>query len=295
MLVALGHNPVHTQTEQMHEIEFTASSLVPRVEPNAFATWSATALADGPSSTTVPFIVQRVPSEAYYGFEVTGANPRFVLANGLVTHNSTSVAGAMGQRQLTNAQRSGLNQIPNRRFTLWWSPTINRCFSPDTRVLLASGATRAIRDIRTGDCVMGSDSMPRTVVDVHEGNDAMFEVRETTQGDLGRVRYVCNSYHILHLVTVRSASVSPVSGGFVVEHLTLDSTSQTPVWSTTQFLDVQHDGCAEQAAQEFCSSHSLDCDVISWEIEAQQYARVEQRIRDATFQIVAPILLDNTR
>merc|ERR1712003_86735 len=26
----------------------------------------------------------------------------------------------------TNAQRSGLNQIPNRRFTLWWSPTINR-------------------------------------------------------------------------------------------------------------------------------------------------------------------------
>ncbi|ORX74619.1 Prp-8-prov protein [Linderina pennispora] len=30
------------------------------------------------------------------------------------------------QRQLTNAQRSGLNQIPNRRFTLWWSPTINR-------------------------------------------------------------------------------------------------------------------------------------------------------------------------
>jgi hypothetical protein len=20
-----------------------------------------------------------------------------------------------------------LNQIPNRRFTLWWSPTINRC------------------------------------------------------------------------------------------------------------------------------------------------------------------------
>merc|ERR1711963_850877 len=28
--------------------------------------------------------------------------------------------------KLTNAQRSGLNQIPNRRFTLWWSPTINR-------------------------------------------------------------------------------------------------------------------------------------------------------------------------
>lgn len=26
-------------------------------------------------------------------------------------------------KKLTNAQRSGLNQIPNRRFTLWWSPS----------------------------------------------------------------------------------------------------------------------------------------------------------------------------
>ena len=32
----------------------------------------------------------------------------------------------MKYKKLTNAQRSGLNQIPNRRFTLWWSPTINR-------------------------------------------------------------------------------------------------------------------------------------------------------------------------
>lgn len=28
--------------------------------------------------------------------------------------------------RLTNAQRMGLNQVPNRRFILWWSPTINR-------------------------------------------------------------------------------------------------------------------------------------------------------------------------
>jgi len=27
--------------------------------------------------------------------------------------------------KLTNAQRLGLNQISNCRFTLWWSPTIN--------------------------------------------------------------------------------------------------------------------------------------------------------------------------
>ncbi|ADM11361.1 U5 snRNP pre-mRNA splicing factor Prp8 [Encephalitozoon intestinalis ATCC 50506] len=35
-----------------------------------------------------------------------------------------SVAG--GYRRLTNAQKMGLSQVPNRRFILWWSPTINR-------------------------------------------------------------------------------------------------------------------------------------------------------------------------
>lgn len=38
----------------------------------------------------------------------------------------TGFEEAMKYKKLTNAQRSGLSQIPNRRFTLWWSPTINR-------------------------------------------------------------------------------------------------------------------------------------------------------------------------
>ena len=43
----------------------------------------------------------------------------------IVLHNS-GFEESMKFKKLTNAQRSGLNQIPNRRFTLWWSPTINR-------------------------------------------------------------------------------------------------------------------------------------------------------------------------
>ena len=42
-----------------------------------------------------------------------------------VLHNS-GFEESMKFKKLTNAQRSGLNQIPNRRFTLWWSNTINR-------------------------------------------------------------------------------------------------------------------------------------------------------------------------
>jgi pre-mRNA-processing factor 8 len=40
--------------------------------------------------------------------------------------NRSGFEESMKFKKLTNAQRSGLNQIPNRRFTLWWSPTINR-------------------------------------------------------------------------------------------------------------------------------------------------------------------------
>ncbi|KAI9295519.1 pre-mRNA-processing-splicing factor 8 [Neoconidiobolus thromboides FSU 785] len=50
-------------------------------------------------------------------------------------HNS-GFEESMKYKKLTNAQRSGLNQIPNRRFTLWWSPTINRCFAPSTPLFL---------------------------------------------------------------------------------------------------------------------------------------------------------------
>lgn len=38
----------------------------------------------------------------------------------MVLHNS-GFEESMKFKKLTNAQRSGLNQIPNRRFTLWWS------------------------------------------------------------------------------------------------------------------------------------------------------------------------------
>ncbi|KAL1981780.1 hypothetical protein VTN96DRAFT_2163 [Rasamsonia emersonii] len=45
---------------------------------------------------------------------------------GLFWERASGFEESMKYKKLTNAQRSGLNQIPNRRFTLWWSPTINR-------------------------------------------------------------------------------------------------------------------------------------------------------------------------
>ena len=54
------------------------------------------------------------------------AGTYFQSWEGLFWEKSTGFEESMKFKKLTNAQRSGLNQIPNRRFTLWWSPTINR-------------------------------------------------------------------------------------------------------------------------------------------------------------------------
>lgn len=45
---------------------------------------------------------------------------------GLFWEKSSGFEEQMKHKKLTNAQRSGLSQVPNRRFTLWWSPTLNR-------------------------------------------------------------------------------------------------------------------------------------------------------------------------
>ncbi|GAO18226.1 hypothetical protein UVI_02022920 [Ustilaginoidea virens] len=55
-------------------------------------------------------------------FKATG----FPSWEGLFWEKASGFEDSMKFKKLTNAQRSGLNQIPNRRFTLWWSPTINR-------------------------------------------------------------------------------------------------------------------------------------------------------------------------
>lgn len=50
----------------------------------------------------------------------------FPTWEGLFWEKSSGFEEILENKKLTQAQRSGLNQIPNRRFTLWWSPTINR-------------------------------------------------------------------------------------------------------------------------------------------------------------------------
>jgi pre-mRNA-processing factor 8 len=68
-------------------------------------------------------VLEPEPTE-WAGFRVD-EDQLYLRHDYLVLHNS-GFEESMKFKKLTNAQRSGLNQIPNRRFTLWWSPTINR-------------------------------------------------------------------------------------------------------------------------------------------------------------------------
>ncbi|RFU34367.1 hypothetical protein B7463_g2035, partial [Scytalidium lignicola] len=80
------------------------------------------------SSQTHTFVVEDISLESeateWAGFRVD-QDQLYLRHDYLVLHNS-GFEESMKFKKLTNAQRSGLNQIPNRRFTLWWSPTINR-------------------------------------------------------------------------------------------------------------------------------------------------------------------------
>jgi pre-mRNA-processing factor 8 len=68
------------------------------------------------------FIVKGISLEAkpskWAGFRVD-QDQLYLRHDYLVLHNS-GFEESMKFKKLTNAQRSGLNQIPNRRFTLWW-------------------------------------------------------------------------------------------------------------------------------------------------------------------------------
>lgn len=75
-------------------------------------------------SLTIEDISLEPETKEWAGFRVD-KDQLYLRHDYVVLHNS-GFEESMKFKKLTNAQRSGLNQIPNRRFTLWWSPTINR-------------------------------------------------------------------------------------------------------------------------------------------------------------------------
>ena len=97
-------------------------------------------------------------------------------------------------RQKVFVERS-LAALDTHGNTLGVAPT--GCHAPGTPILMFDGSIRPVEDISVGDQLMGPDSTPRTVLELHHGQDAMVEVRPI-KGD----PFVVNTGHILTLVKV---------------------------------------------------------------------------------------------
>ncbi|KAG9321789.1 hypothetical protein KVV02_004818 [Mortierella alpina] len=122
-------NADHQSKGQLFEITVDEYMGLPEASQRMLLLYSASSLPSKPSFddwhlSSISSVERKSAPEAYFGFLVDG-NQRFLRDDLLVVHNS-GFEESMKYKKLTNAQRSGLNQIPNRRFTLWWSPTINR-------------------------------------------------------------------------------------------------------------------------------------------------------------------------
>ena len=69
---------------------------------------------------------------------------------------------------------------------------IDECFAPDTKVRMGDGTVRAIKDIKVGDFVMGTQG-PVEVTEVHSGTDTMYDV----VSGKNKLMYTCNSRHLI--------------------------------------------------------------------------------------------------
>lgn len=104
--------------------EFASLSIEERARYQLFRSPGFKAAADADYSFPIKDIFLEDEATKWAGFRVD-KDQLYMRSDYLVLHNS-GFEESMKYKKLTNAQRSGLNQIPNRRFTLWWSPTINR-------------------------------------------------------------------------------------------------------------------------------------------------------------------------
>lgn len=102
------------------------------------------------------------------------------------------------QSLLVERMLTALDQQGN---TLAVAPT--GCHAPGTLILLHDGSLKAVEQIVVGDQLMGPDSTTRSVLELHRGRDALFEIRPM-KGE----SFVVNAGHILTLVRTNDGKCS---------------------------------------------------------------------------------------
>ena len=85
---------------------------------------------------------------------------------------------------------------------LFGCPGSGKCFGLGTKVLMFDGSIKNIEDIKIGDVVMGDDSMPRTVLDLHRGRSKLYKLHINKLQDLivseNHILSICYSHRKTH-------------------------------------------------------------------------------------------------
>jgi superfamily II DNA or RNA helicase len=101
-------------------------------------------------------------------------------------------------RQKTFVERS-VRALDDHGNTLGVAPT--GCHAPGTPIIMFDGAIKAVENIQAGDRLLGPDSRPRTVIELHHGMDDMYQIRP-----LKGKPFTVNAGHILSLVKTNQYS-----------------------------------------------------------------------------------------
>ena len=86
-------------------------------------------------------------------------------------------------------------------------PQVGKCHGKGTKILMFDGSVKKIEDIKKSDKIMGIDSLPRKVKNIHSGYGDIFVVTPNKGGE----SFTCNAEHILSLKDTSSKKITNIS------------------------------------------------------------------------------------
>lgn len=85
--------------------------------------------------------------------------------------------------------------FPMGRVSLVYGPeSSGKCHAAGDKILLFSGHSKAVEDVRPGDVLMGPDSKPRTVLRIGKGHGDLYRITPVKGGGA----FTVNADHQLH-------------------------------------------------------------------------------------------------
>ncbi len=142
-------------------------------------------------------------------FEISESNIRKNYEN-----MQSVMSQAFAELEVRKNHKDGLTGVPTGfmlldRITSGWQksdliilaarPAMGKCLAKGTKVLLYNGCFKKVEDIVVGDLLMGDDSTPRKVLQLGQGQEMMYWVRQNRG-----IAYSVNESHILSLKRSRN-------------------------------------------------------------------------------------------